>query len=71
MAPGYRGAGVSTPSKWVIDEHQTVRITGRHRPHRGTIGGSGADRGYRMSTYDMTPQQRAFELLGINPDRTQ
>jgi len=29
-----------------------VRISGRHRPDRGTIGGSGADRDYRMSTYD-------------------
>jgi hypothetical protein len=28
-----------------------VRITGRHRPDRGTIGGSGAARDYRMSTY--------------------
>jgi hypothetical protein len=29
-----------------------VRTTGRHRPDRGTIGGSGANRDYRMSTYD-------------------
>jgi hypothetical protein len=29
-----------------------VRITGQHRPDRGTIGRSGATRDYRMSTYD-------------------
>jgi hypothetical protein len=29
-----------------------VRITGRDCPDRGTIGGSGANRDYRMSTYD-------------------
>ena len=28
----------------------TVRITGQDRPDRGTIGGSGAKRDYRMST---------------------
>jgi putative transposase len=28
-----------------------VRITGRYRPDRGTIGGSRADRDYRMSTH--------------------
>src|SRR3984893_11527602 len=42
----------SNPTKWVIDQPPTVRITGRHRPDRGTIGGSRADRDYRMSTYD-------------------
>src|ERR1700720_711174 len=41
----------SNPTKCVIDEPPTVRITGRHRPDRGTIGGSGAARDYRMSTY--------------------
>ena len=34
----------------VIDEPPTVRITGRHCPDRGTIGRSGANRDYRMST---------------------
>jgi hypothetical protein len=29
----------------------TVRITGQRRPDRGTIGGSSANRDYRMSTY--------------------
>jgi hypothetical protein len=29
-----------------------VRITGQRRPDRGTIGRSGANRDYRMSTYD-------------------
>jgi Bacterial transglutaminase-like N-terminal region len=45
----------SNPTKWVIYEPPTVRIIGRHRPDRGTIGGSGADRDYRMSTYDKVP----------------
>ena len=40
----------SNPTKWVIDQPPTARITGRHRPDRGTIGGSRADRDYRMST---------------------
>jgi hypothetical protein len=30
----------SKPTKWVIDRPPKVRITGRHRPDRGTIGGS-------------------------------
>jgi hypothetical protein len=34
-----------------------VRITGRDCPDRGTIGGSGANRDYRMSTYG----KRIFE----------
>jgi hypothetical protein len=42
----------SNPTKQVIHESPIARITGRHRPDRGTIGGSGADRDYRMSTYD-------------------
>jgi hypothetical protein len=42
----------STPSKQVIHESPIVRTTGRHRSDRGTIGGSGADRDYRMSPYD-------------------
>jgi hypothetical protein len=29
-----------------------MRITEQRRPDRGTIGGSSADRDYRMSTYD-------------------
>jgi hypothetical protein len=41
----------STPSKQVIHESPIVRISGLHRPDRGTIGGSGADRHYQMSTY--------------------
>jgi len=44
-----REQGASTPSKQVIHESPMARITGRHRPDRGTIGGSGADRDYRMS----------------------
>ena len=39
----------SNPTKWVIDQPPTVRITGQHRPDRGTIGGSRADRDYRTS----------------------
>jgi hypothetical protein len=42
----------SKPTKQVIDEPPTVRITGQRRPDRGTIGRSGANRDYRMSTYD-------------------
>jgi hypothetical protein len=41
----------SNPTKQVIDEPPTVRITGQRRPDRGTIGGSSANRDYRMSTY--------------------
>jgi hypothetical protein len=44
--------GASTPSKRVIDEPPMARITEQRRPDRGTIGGSSADRDYRMSTYD-------------------
>jgi hypothetical protein len=33
-----------------------VRITGRHCPDRGTIGGSRADRDYRMSTPSHWPR---------------
>ena len=44
-----------------IDQPPTVRITGRHRPDRGTIGGSGANRDYRMSTYELcTPARVTF-----------
>jgi hypothetical protein len=32
-----------------------VRITGRHRPDRGTISGSRADRDYRRSRHDNPP----------------
>jgi hypothetical protein len=32
----------STPTKQVIDEPPTVRITGQRRPDRGTIGRCGA-----------------------------
>jgi hypothetical protein len=42
----------SNPTKQVIHESPMARITGRHRPDRGTIGGSGADRDYRISTYN-------------------
>jgi hypothetical protein len=42
----------SNPTKRVIDEPPTVRITGQRRPDRGTFGKSSADRDYRMSTYD-------------------
>jgi hypothetical protein len=45
----------SNPTKWVIDQPPTARITGRHRPDRGTIGGSRADRDYRMSTLFAMP----------------
>jgi hypothetical protein len=44
----------SRPTKWDIDESPKVRITRRHRPDRGTIGGSRADRDYRMSIYVQT-----------------
>jgi hypothetical protein len=43
-----------------------VRITGRHCPDRGTIGGSGANRDYRMSTYDKT-QRRIVTELSLSP----
>ena len=42
----------SNPTKWVIDQPPTVRITGQCRPDRGTIDKSRADRDFRMSTYD-------------------
>jgi hypothetical protein len=42
----------SNPTKQVIDQPPIVRITGQRRPVRGTIGRSGANRDYRMSTYD-------------------
>src|SRR5438094_7424699 len=45
----------SNPTKRVIDEPPTVRITGRQRPDRGTIGRLGANRDYRMSTYGLLP----------------
>jgi hypothetical protein len=48
-------------NKMGIDQPPTVRITGRHRPDRGTIGGSGANRDYRMSTYELcTPARVSF-----------
>jgi hypothetical protein len=42
----------SNPTKQVIDEPPMVRITGQRRPDRGTIGRSGANRDYRMSTHE-------------------
>ena len=58
------------PTKWIIMvEAPMVRITGRRRPDRGTIGRSGNHRDYRMSTYPhMTDWRRqrdagAFEAL--------
>jgi hypothetical protein len=39
------------PTKRVIDEPPIVRITGRHRPDRGTIGRSSANRDYRVSIH--------------------
>ena len=42
----------SNPTKQVIDDPPMVQITGQRRPDRGTIGRSGANRDYRMSTYD-------------------
>jgi hypothetical protein len=46
---------VSGRSQYMIntlfDEPSTVRITGRHRPDRGTIGRSSANRDYRMSRH--------------------
>ena len=41
-----------------------MRITGRDCPDRGTIGGSGADRDYRMSTYDNAP---VCAVVGVGP----
>jgi hypothetical protein len=38
-----------------ITEIVEVLVVSRHRPDRGTIGGSRADRDYRMSTYDKAP----------------
>jgi hypothetical protein len=43
----------SNPTKLVIDELSTARITGRHRPDRGTIGETSADGDYRMSPSDL------------------
>ena len=40
----------SNPTKQVINDPPMVRITGQRRPDRGTIGRSGANRDYRMST---------------------
>jgi hypothetical protein len=45
----------SNPTKWIIDEPPTVRITGRRCPDRGTIGRSSANRDNRMSTYEKAP----------------
>jgi hypothetical protein len=48
----------SNPTKRVINEPPTVRITGQSRPDRDTIGRSRADRKYRMSRHvnaDMWP----------------
>ena len=42
----------SNPTRQIIDDPPIVRITGQRRPDRRTIGGSSADRDYRMSTYD-------------------
>jgi hypothetical protein len=42
----------SNPAKEVTDEPPMVRNTGQRRPDRGTIGRSGSNRDYRMSTYD-------------------
>jgi hypothetical protein len=50
--------------KRVIYEPPTVRITGRHRPDRGTIGGSGADRDYRMSTYGIWTKSISRSMAG-------
>jgi hypothetical protein len=61
----------SNPTKWVINQPPTVRITGRRSPDRGTIGGSGTDRDYRMSTdgkpsfskiASMTPVRRKQDM---------
>jgi hypothetical protein len=52
----------SNPTKRVIDEPPMVRITGRHRPDRGTIGRSGANRDYRMSTASGAKQMFGAEL---------
>ena len=53
----------SKPTKWVImAEPPMLRITGRCRPDRGTIGRSGAHRDYRMSTYDF---RKARDLLKL------
>jgi hypothetical protein len=43
---------MSNPTKRVIDEPPTARITGRHRPDRGTIGRSSTNRDYRVSRHD-------------------
>ncbi len=42
----------SNPTKRVIDKSPMVQITRQRRPVGGTICRSGADRDYRMSTYD-------------------
>jgi hypothetical protein len=38
----------------------------RHRPDRGTLGGSGADRDYRMSTYDRAIRTYQQMSIGIH-----
>ncbi|MGC2221035.1 MAG: hypothetical protein WA624_01005 [Methylocella sp.] len=60
----------SKPTKWVIDQPPILRITGRYRPDRDTIGGSRADRDYRMSTYDKAekPTDRILELAARSDD---
>jgi predicted transposase YbfD/YdcC len=59
----------SKPTKWIIMvEPPMVRITGRRRPDRGTIGRSGAHRDYRMSTYDGKVLRRSFDKAsGTSP----
>jgi hypothetical protein len=46
----------SKPAKRVIDQPPIVRITGRHSPDRGAIGGSRADRDHRMSRLVNAPR---------------
>jgi hypothetical protein len=50
----------SNPTKRVIDEPSTARITGRHRPDRGTIGESSADGDHRLS-----PSRYLVDLMAI------
>jgi hypothetical protein len=56
----------SNPTKQVINDPPMVRITGQRRPDRGTIGRSGANRDYRMSTYvsqALTPDSAIGALI--------
>ena len=58
----------SNPTKWVIDQPPTARITRRHRPDRGTIDKSSANRDYAVEGAE-DQVGRASELVrqhGVN-----